>query len=68
VTILTDRLWLLGRWPRVAALLALGLVIALGMAPLDWWFGQHGRSCGADQKIAMTALFGWGLDPRPARL
>ena len=38
MTILTDRLWLLGRWPRVAALLALGLVIALGMAPLDWWF------------------------------
>ena len=38
MTILTDRLWLLGRWPRVAALLTLGLVIALGMAPLDWWF------------------------------
>ena len=32
------RLWRLRRWPRVAVLLALGVVVALGMAPLDWWF------------------------------
>ncbi len=38
MTKLTDRLWRLGRWPRVAALLLLGLVVAFGMAPLDWWF------------------------------
>ena len=34
---LTDRLWRLGRWSRVAALLLLGVVVALGMAPLNWW-------------------------------
>ena len=37
MTFLTDRLWRLGRWPRVFALLVLGVVVALGMAPLDWW-------------------------------
>ena len=38
MTGITDRLWRLGRWPRVAALLLLGVIVALGMAPLDWWF------------------------------
>ncbi|SEM67209.1 apolipoprotein N-acyltransferase [Loktanella fryxellensis] len=33
----TDRLWRLGRWPRAAALVLLGILVALGMAPLDWW-------------------------------
>ncbi|MCF7699615.1 apolipoprotein N-acyltransferase [Loktanella sp. M215] len=35
---MTDRLWRLRRWPRVFALIVLGVVVALGMAPLDWWF------------------------------
>ena len=35
---MTDRLWRLGRWSRVGTLLLLGVVVALGMAPLDWWF------------------------------
>ena len=38
MTRLTDPIWRLGRWPRVVALLLLGVVVALGMAPLDWWF------------------------------
>ena len=38
MTRVTDRLWRLGRWSRVAALLLLGVIVALGMAPLDWWF------------------------------
>ena len=38
MTGITDRLWRLGRWSRVAALLLLGVIVALGMAPLDWWF------------------------------
>lgn len=35
---MTDRLWRLGRWLRVGTLLLLGVIVALGMAPLDWWF------------------------------
>ncbi|SHF44515.1 apolipoprotein N-acyltransferase [Loktanella atrilutea] len=38
MTPLTDRLWRLGRWPRAFALVLLGVVVALGMAPLDWWW------------------------------
>ncbi len=60
MTILTDRLWLLGRWPRVAALLALGLVIALGMAPLDWWkrYGYTGYTWGEpSQRIFETYAY-----------
>lgn len=38
MTSLTDRLWRLGRWPRAASLLALGFIVALGMAPLDAWY------------------------------
>ncbi|MFZ3581081.1 apolipoprotein N-acyltransferase [Loktanella sp. DJP18] len=38
MTGLTDRLWRLGRWSRLAAFLVLGVVVALGMAPLEWWF------------------------------
>ena len=35
---LTDRLWRLGRWSRAFSLVLLGVIVAFGMAPLDWWF------------------------------